>query len=101
MLTDGGKARLDSAMAEFVKYPRTSPLVVEGYAQEVTADERYLLSRARRQLVRDYLVGKFGLDPNVVAIMPMGAEAREQPFGRSLGRRRPGPVRPGVRDVDM
>ena len=27
-----GKARLDSAMAEFVKYPRTSPLVVEGYA---------------------------------------------------------------------
>ena len=38
---------------------------------------RFLLSRTRGQLVRDYLVGKFGLDPNVVAIMPMGADAPE------------------------
>jgi phospholipid/cholesterol/gamma-HCH transport system substrate-binding protein len=80
-LSDGGKARLDSAMSEFVKYPRTSPLVVEGYAHEVTADVRYLISRARNQLVRDYLVGKFSLDPNVVATMAMGAEARESPAG--------------------
>jgi phospholipid/cholesterol/gamma-HCH transport system substrate-binding protein len=80
-ITDGGKARLDSAMAEFVKYPRTSPLVVEGYAHEVTADVRYLMSRARSQLVRDYLIGKFGLDPNFVATMAMGAEARESPSG--------------------
>jgi phospholipid/cholesterol/gamma-HCH transport system substrate-binding protein len=81
VLTDGGKARLDSAMAEFVKYPRTSPFVVEGYAKETTGDERFLLSRARAQLVRDYLVAKFGLDPNVVAIMPMGAEAEGSPAG--------------------
>ena len=81
VLTDGGKARLDSAMAEFVKYPRTSPFVVEGYAQETTGDERYLLSRARAQLVRDYLVGKFGLDPNAVAIMPMGSDAVGSPAG--------------------
>jgi phospholipid/cholesterol/gamma-HCH transport system substrate-binding protein len=81
VLTDGGKARLDSAMAEFVKYPRTSPFVVEGYAQDTTGDERYLLSRARAQLVRDYLVGKFGLDPNAVAIMPMGSEAVGSPAG--------------------
>ena len=81
LLTEDGKARLDSAMAEFVKYPRTSPLVVEGYATEVTADVRFLLSRTRGQLVRDYLVGKFGLDPNVVAVMPMGSAARESPSG--------------------
>ncbi len=80
-LSDGGKARLDSAMAAFVKYPRTSPLVVEGYAHDLTADVRYLISRARSQLVRDYLVGKFGLDPNVVATMAMGAEAHESPAG--------------------
>lgn len=80
-LTDGGRARLDSAMAAFVKYPRTSPFVVEGYAQEVTGDQRYLLSRARAQLVRDYIVGKFGLDPKTVAIMPMGAEAVGSPSG--------------------
>ena len=81
VLTDGGKTRLDSAMAEFVKYPRTSPFVVEGYAEQGTADERFLLSRTRAQLVRDYLVGKFGLDPNVVAIMPMGANAEGSPAG--------------------
>jgi phospholipid/cholesterol/gamma-HCH transport system substrate-binding protein len=80
-LTDGGKARLDSAMAEFVKYPRTSPLVVEGYSREVTADVRYLTSRARSQLVRDYVVGKFGLDPNSLGTMAMGSEARDSPSG--------------------
>jgi phospholipid/cholesterol/gamma-HCH transport system substrate-binding protein len=80
-LSDGGKARLDSAMAEFVKYPRTSPLVIEGYARELTADVRYLISRARCQLVRDYLVGKFGLDPKSVGAMAMGSEARDSPSG--------------------
>lgn len=80
-LSDDGRARLDSAMAEFVRYPRTSPFVVEGYAQEETADERFLLSRWRAQVVRDYIVGKYGLDPNYVAIMPMGSEASGSPSG--------------------
>jgi phospholipid/cholesterol/gamma-HCH transport system substrate-binding protein len=80
-LTDDGKARLDSAMAEFVKYPRTSPLVVEGYSRELTADVRYLTSRVRSQLVRDYVVGKFGLDPNSLGTMSMGSEARDSPSG--------------------
>lgn len=81
VLTEDGQGRLDSAMAEFVKYPRTSPLVVEGYAQGATGDARYLLSRARAQLVRDYIVGKYGLDPNAVAIMPMGNEVQGSPNG--------------------
>jgi phospholipid/cholesterol/gamma-HCH transport system substrate-binding protein len=80
-LTDGGRTRLDSAMSQFVRFPRTSPLVVEAYAQEVTADAEYLAGRRRAQLVRDYLVGKFSLDPNYVATMPMGAEAKDSPAG--------------------
>jgi hypothetical protein len=56
--------------------------VVEGYAQAVTNDQRFLLSRTRAKLVRDYIVGKFGLDPNYVAMMPMGAEAEGSPSGR-------------------
>lgn len=80
-LTEGGKARLDSAMATFVTYPRTSPFVVEGYTQEPTGDERFLRSRARAQLVRDYVVAKFGLDPRYVAIMAMGAAADGSPSG--------------------
>lgn len=82
-LSDGGRARLDSAMSGFVRYPRTSPFVVEGYAQDVTGDKRYLASRSRAQLVRDYLVGKFSLDPNYVAIMPLGAQADGSPSGNT------------------
>ncbi len=82
-LTDGGRARLDSAMSAFVQYPRTSPFVVEGYAQETTGDERYLASRARAELVRDYLVSKFKLDPNYVAAMPLGAQAEGSPSGNT------------------
>ena len=81
-LTDGGKTRLDSAMSQFVRYPHKSPLVVEGYARDATGDERYLSSRTRAQLVRDYVVGKFKLDPNYVAIMTMGSEAPESPSGK-------------------
>jgi phospholipid/cholesterol/gamma-HCH transport system substrate-binding protein len=80
-LTDGGRARLDSAMAEFVKYPRTTPFVVEGYAEEPTGDERFLLSRSRAELVRDYIVGKYGLDPHYVTTMPMGSQAVDSPAG--------------------
>jgi phospholipid/cholesterol/gamma-HCH transport system substrate-binding protein len=82
-LSDAGRARLDSAMSQFVKYPRTSPLVLEGYAAAVTADARHLLSRRRAVLVRDYVVGKYGLDPTVVATMAMGNEAEDSPSGRT------------------
>ncbi len=81
-LSDGGRARLDSAMAEFVQYPKISPFVVEGYAHEVTNDQRFLLSRRRAQLVRDYVVGRFGLDSNYVSVMPMGEEALDSPAGK-------------------
>lgn len=80
-LSESGRGRLDSAMATFVKYPRTSPFVVEGYAREARSDERFLLSRSRARLVRDYIVGKFGLDPNYVATMAMGGEAPGSPDG--------------------
>ena len=82
-LSEGGRARLDSAMSQFVRYPGTSPLVVEGYAPSPTADERFLTSRARAQLVRTYIMGKFGLDPNVIAVMPMGVEAEDSPDGKT------------------
>jgi phospholipid/cholesterol/gamma-HCH transport system substrate-binding protein len=80
-LTEDGRARLDSAMSTFLRYPRNSPFVVEGYATEATGDRRFLVGRTRAHLVRDYLVGKFGLDPNYVALMPMGAQAEGSPSG--------------------
>jgi phospholipid/cholesterol/gamma-HCH transport system substrate-binding protein len=78
-LTDDGRGRLDSAMSQFVRYPRNSPLVIEGYGQESTGDQRYLLSRSRATAVRDYLVSRFGLDPRTVATMPMGSAAPKSP----------------------
>jgi phospholipid/cholesterol/gamma-HCH transport system substrate-binding protein len=80
-LSEGGRNRLDSAMSQFVLYPRTSPIVVEGYAQQPTADERFLLSRSRAQLVRDYIISRYGLDQRVVGVMPMGSEAVDSPSG--------------------
>lgn len=80
-LSEGGKARLDSAMSHFLRYPRNSPFVVEGYAQALTQEERYLISSSRAQTVRDYLTGKYGLDARYVATMPMGAEADGSPAG--------------------
>ncbi len=81
-LSDAGKTRLDSAMSQFLKYPKNSPLVVEGYARyPATRDERFLLSRARARLVHDYLVTKYGLDTNYLATMPLGSEATDSPDG--------------------
>ncbi|HEU4935368.1 MAG TPA: MlaD family protein [Vicinamibacterales bacterium] len=80
-LTADGQARLDSAMSQFVRYPRNSPFVIEGYAQGPTNNERFLTSRRRCQLVRDYLVAKFALDPAYVASMPMGQESSDSPDG--------------------
>jgi phospholipid/cholesterol/gamma-HCH transport system substrate-binding protein len=80
-LSEGGIVRVESAMSQFLQYPQKSPFVVEGYAVDATGDARYLSSRARAQLVRDYVVGKYKLDPNFVAIMPMGSEAAESPSG--------------------
>ncbi len=68
-------------MAAFLKYPRNTPFVVEGYAGGVTSDERFRDSRRQAQLVRDYLVGRYPLDPSNVAVMPLGTDAPGSPSG--------------------
>jgi phospholipid/cholesterol/gamma-HCH transport system substrate-binding protein len=80
-LSAGGQARLDSAMSAFLRYPAETPLVLEGYAPGTTYDERFRLSRHRAQLVRDYVVAKFSLNPSYVVTMPMGQEASDSPDG--------------------
>jgi phospholipid/cholesterol/gamma-HCH transport system substrate-binding protein len=78
-LTDDGRRRLDSAMTPFLKYPSNTPFVIEGYGGGPTRDVQYVLSRTRAQLVRDYVVSKFGLDAGYVGAMPLGPEAPESP----------------------
>lgn len=77
--TDDGRLRLDSAMATFLGYPPDTPFVIEGYADGVTRDVQFVRSRNRAELVRGYVLRKFGLDPGYVTIMPMGPEAPDSP----------------------
>ena len=78
-LTADGRARLDSAMAPFLGYAPDTPLVIEGYGDGPTRDVQFVLSRRRAQLVRDYVVSKFGLDAGYVGAMPLGPQAPESP----------------------
>ena len=66
VLTDGGKQRLDSAMADFIRYPRDSPLIVEGYVESAAGEAAYFASADRAALVRDYLVARFRLKTTLV-----------------------------------
>ena len=81
VLTDDGKARLESAMSDFLRYPQDSPIVVEGYATGPTYDARYIASRRRAAMVREYLVTRIQLDMSRMGVMPLGDQAPGSPDG--------------------
>jgi phospholipid/cholesterol/gamma-HCH transport system substrate-binding protein len=78
-LTEDGRRRLDSAIAPFLGHLPDGVLMVEGYAQRGSEDERFLLARTRAAAVRDYLIGKFALDPRSTGVMPLGSDADGSP----------------------
>jgi hypothetical protein len=78
-LTDDGKARLDAAIAPYLEHLASGVLMIEGYAQQGTRDEQYLTSRMRAAIARDYLIGKFHLEPQATGSMPLGAESSDNP----------------------
>jgi hypothetical protein len=80
-LTDAGRRRLDSAMADLTRYPRDSALVVEGYAQVSEGGAANLVSADRAALVRDYLLTRFRRRATLTGIMPMGSQAPGSPGG--------------------
>jgi phospholipid/cholesterol/gamma-HCH transport system substrate-binding protein len=80
-LSATGKARLDSAVAPFLDKLADGVLMVEGFSQPGTQDEQYLTSRTKAALVRNYLIGKFHLDPQATGIMPLGAGSSGSPDG--------------------
>jgi phospholipid/cholesterol/gamma-HCH transport system substrate-binding protein len=80
-LTEDGRRRLESAMADLVRYPRDSPLVVEGYSEPTAGASAYLVSSDRALLVRDYLLGRFRRRVTLTGIMPMADQAAGSPRG--------------------
>ena len=77
VLSVEGKARLDEAMTELLNFPRNGPLMLEGFAGEGTASQRYLAGRQRAVRVEAYLISRFHLRPAYVGIVSMGAEPVE------------------------
>ena len=80
-LTEDGKARIESAMGEFLKYVGSGPLVIEGYAKDGSSAQRFLDSRQRASLVGDFLADRFGLVSESVGVMPLGSDVSGSPDG--------------------
>jgi hypothetical protein len=78
-LTDAGKAWIDASIAPYLEQIASGIVIVEGYAQQGPRNEQYLRSRARASMVRDYLIGKFDLDPQATGAMPLSAVSTGAP----------------------
>lgn len=76
-LTPEGQQRLDLAMGLFLERLPAGVLMVEGYSARGSRDDSFRESRARAAMVRDYLVAHFGVDPERVGTMPLGANPME------------------------
>jgi phospholipid/cholesterol/gamma-HCH transport system substrate-binding protein len=74
ILSAMGKAGLDQAMTEILKFPRNGPLMLEGFAAEGTTAQQYLLARRRAARVEAYIVTRFQLRQAYLGIISMGAE---------------------------
>ena len=79
VLSEGGRARIDSAMSTYLKYLPANPLVVEGYAPAPTVAERFRVSRRRAGIVREYILGKYEVPPQTAGFIGLGAEALNSP----------------------
>jgi len=80
-LSEPGRRRIDSSMADLVRYPRDSALVVEGYAHVTEGGAAHLISAERASLVRDYLLSRFRRRATLTGAMPMGSQAPGSPSG--------------------
>jgi len=80
-LTDAGRRRLDSAMADLVRYPANSPLVIEGYASDAESGTAFLVSLDRAELVRDYVLVRFRRRVTLTGVMPLSTQANGSPRG--------------------
>ena len=81
VLSEGGRARLDSAMATFLQYVPANPIVVEGYAVQGTTGEQFRAGRMRAGMVREYLMGRYELLPQHTGYISLGDDAQGAPDG--------------------
>jgi phospholipid/cholesterol/gamma-HCH transport system substrate-binding protein len=82
VLSVEGRKRIDAAIATYLRYLPTNPLVIEGYATQGTAGERFHDSRNRAGMVREYVLGRYGLMPQHTGYIALGDEAPGSPSGQ-------------------
>ncbi len=80
-LSAEGRARIDSAMSPYLRYVPSNPIVVEGFAMDGTAGERFRRSRLRAGIVREYVIGRFALTPQNTGYIGLGSDAAGSPGG--------------------
>jgi phospholipid/cholesterol/gamma-HCH transport system substrate-binding protein len=82
VLTEEGRARLDSAMTTYLRYVPSNPMIVEGYASLGTLGESFRQSRQRAGIVREYLLGRYGLSHQHTGFIALGKDGRGSPKGQ-------------------
>lgn len=82
-LTDEGRNRVDSAMTTYLRHVPSNPIVIEGYATEGTLGDRYRVSRQRAAIVREYVLGRYGLTPQNIGYIALGSDAQGSPSGKA------------------
>jgi phospholipid/cholesterol/gamma-HCH transport system substrate-binding protein len=82
VLSAEGRSRVDSAMTTYLRHVPSNPIVVEGYAMDGTLGERYRLSRKRAGIVREYLMGRYGLMPQNTGYIALGSDVEGSPAGK-------------------
>jgi phospholipid/cholesterol/gamma-HCH transport system substrate-binding protein len=80
-LSEGGRTRVDSAMATYLRYVPANPIVVEGYATDGPVGERFRRGRDRAGIVREYLMGRYGLAPQNTGYISLAEDAPGSPAG--------------------
>ena len=79
VLTEAGRARVDSAMSTYLKYLPTNPIVVEGYAGGATVEERFILSKTRASLIRQYVMDRYSLPAQNTGFIALADDAVGSP----------------------
>ena len=81
VLSMEGRRRLDGAMADVIRYPPDTPLVIEGYADEPRRDAQHRTASSRAEQVRDYLATRYRLKQSRVGVLVAGRDAKASPDG--------------------
>jgi outer membrane protein OmpA-like peptidoglycan-associated protein len=71
-LSPQGRAEVDRAMADFVPNLPNRPVMVEGYSERGSPDERFRRSQQHALAVQRYLQTHFRLTANLVGAIPLG-----------------------------